>query len=162
MPFTPFHLGPALLIGIILFPFIDLFVILIASVIIDIEPLYIVITRSRAPLHGILHTYLMATVVSLILSLIMYPLKRYYLKLLRIFGLKQETSFAKILISSLIGTYSHVFLDSFVYSEIKPFYPYSGNPFLHVLSITAVYGICVVSFIIGLIIYIIRILYKRE
>ena len=162
MPFTPFHLGPALLIGIILFPFIDLFVILIASVIIDIEPLYIVITRSRAPLHGILHTYLMATVVSLILSLIMYPLKRYYLKLLRIFGLKQETSFAKILISSLIGTYSHIFLDSFLYPEMQPFYPYAENPFLHMLSIVAVYGICVVSFIIGLIIYIIRILYKRE
>ena len=158
MPFTPFHLGPALLIGLLFFPFIDIIIICIASVIIDIEPAYYLFVLNKGPVHGIFHTYLMATVVAVILSIILYPIRVYYLRILSIFGLKQETSFRKMLVSSLIGTYSHVFLDMFLYPEMNPLYPLRGNPFLYALSPITVYGICVISFLIVIPLYIIRLI----
>ena len=162
LPFTPFHLGPALFIGLLFFPFIDIIVICIASVIIDVEPAYYLFFTNRGPYHGLLHTYLMATVVGLILSIVMYPIRRYYLKLLSLFGLKQETNFKNILVSALIGTYSHIFLDMFLYPEMKPFYPFEGNPFLYALSVWTVYEICVVAFLLALPLYVIRLIRSEK
>ena len=39
MPLTPFHLGPGLLFGLLLFRYIDFPTSLIASVIVDVEPI---------------------------------------------------------------------------------------------------------------------------
>ena len=38
MPFTPFHLGPGLLLGLLLLSYVDLPTFLLASVIVDVEP----------------------------------------------------------------------------------------------------------------------------
>jgi len=158
MPFTPFHLGPALFLSMLLFPFVDVVVIFIASVIVDIEPAYYLFFTPGGAYHGFIHTYLGCTLLSIILSIITYPLRKSYLKLLETFNLSQETSFSKILGSYLLGTYFHVFLDSFLYPEMKPFYPILGNPMLNMLGYVQVYGLCVLMFIIGLIIYVIRLI----
>jgi len=39
MPFTPFHLGPALLLGLMLSKYIDLATFLFANILVDLEPL---------------------------------------------------------------------------------------------------------------------------
>jgi len=161
MPFTPFHLGPAILIGLLFFPLIDIIIICIASVIVDIEPAYYLFFTQRGPYHGLLHTYLAATIISFLLTLIMYPLRNKYPKLLGFFGLKQETNHKRMLISALIGTYSHIFLDSFLYPEMHPFYPIRGNVMLYALSPITVYGICILSFLLAGIIYVIRIIWGK-
>lgn len=157
MPFTPFHLGPALFLSMLLFPFVDVTVIFIASIIIDVEPAYYLLFTSKGAYHGYLHTYLGSTIFSTILALITSPFRKYYLRMLKSFGLKQETSFRKILGSYLIGTYSHVFLDSFLYPEMNPLYPFSGNPCFKLLTFNQVYGLCILTFILGLFLYIFRI-----
>ncbi|MHA1616144.1 MAG: hypothetical protein ACTSX9_02430 [Candidatus Njordarchaeales archaeon] len=160
MPFTPFHLGPALLIGLLFFPFLDIFALCLGSVILDLEPLYYLLFTYKGPYHGLFHTFLGATVAGVFLSIILYPLRRYYLWLVKLFKLEQSTSFRKILVSSLIGTYSHVILDMFLYPEMKPLYPILTNPFLNMLPSVTIYEICIVGFLVAVPLYIIRIIIR--
>ena len=158
MPFTPFHLGPALLFGLLFFSLFDLFSLLVSSVIVDIEPFYnLYMYRPGARLHGFLHTYLGATLLSIPLSLILYLIRDYTEKLLEVFKLKQRSSFRKILFTNIFGTYFHIFLDSFLYTDIRPFFPLQTNPLLYVVSSSTVYMFCTVCFPLALIVYLYRI-----
>jgi membrane-bound metal-dependent hydrolase YbcI (DUF457 family) len=158
MPFTPYHFGPAVLIGILLFPFIDFATIVVASVILDLEPLAVIFFDLPMPLHAFFHTYLGATIVSIILSICIYPFRKSLNEIVSFFGLKQESSFRHILPASLIGTYSHVLLDSFLYAEMNPLFPALGNPFVDFLAGGFVYNLCLVLGVIGFFVYMIRIL----
>jgi membrane-bound metal-dependent hydrolase YbcI (DUF457 family) len=50
-----------------------------------------------------------------------------------------------------------VFLDSFLYEEMAPFYPLQGNPFFNSLSAfgsyTVVYGFCSLTALLGITLY---------
>jgi membrane-bound metal-dependent hydrolase YbcI (DUF457 family) len=160
MPFTPYHFGPGLLLGVVLFPFLDFSTILIASVVLDVEPLAVMIFNLPFEIHGFFHTYLGATIVACFLSAIVYPFRTYLNKIVSFFGLHQESSFRHILPASIIGTYSHVFLDSFLYSEMNPFFPLLGNPFVAYIQFAVVYNVCIVMGLAGLGLYIVRVLYS--
>lgn len=160
MPFTPYHFGPALLIGMILVPFIDISAILIASVILDLEPLAVLLFHLSYPLHGIFHTYLVASFVAVLLSIVLWPLRSFLNTIVSIFGINQESTFQSLLLASFIGTYSHVFLDSFLYAEMNPFYPLLGNPFFGLIQSQVIYSLCVLSGFLGLIAYGGHLLYR--
>jgi membrane-bound metal-dependent hydrolase YbcI (DUF457 family) len=165
MPFTPFHWGPALLLGLALFTVFDLPALLISSVIVDVEPFYALRFGRSLPLHGFFHSYMGASILGVLVAFVMYPLRGLSNMIMTRFGLSQESSFKKILFTSLFGVYSHVFLDSFLYSEMTPFYPLPANPFIHVVSIyvrySFIYGFCGVTFLFSLPLYAYRILRKR-
>jgi len=55
MPFTPFHLGPALLIALVLLPYIDIVAICLGAIIPDIEPAYYLLFTDKGPYHGFFH-----------------------------------------------------------------------------------------------------------
>ncbi len=158
MPFTPYHFGPVLLIGVLFFPFVDFAMIMIAGVILDLEPLAVIFFNLPGPLHAFFHTYLGATIVALVLSICIYPFRKYLNEIVSFFGLKQESSFRHILPASIIGTYSHVLLDSFLYAEMNPFFPLLGNPFVGFLAFGFVYTLCLALGIIGFFVYLLRIL----
>jgi len=155
MPFTPLHWGPGLLIGLLAFPWLDLPCLLIASVIVDVEPL--VLMMQGAPvLHAFFHTHLGATIAGLALSPIVYVSKGLLQALLRFFGLEQSTSSLKIVVTSLIGTNFHVFLDSFLYPEMHPLFPLVGNPFYGMLTSSQIYLFCIVGFAAAVPLYLFR------
>ncbi|RDE12878.1 MAG: hypothetical protein C4K48_09440 [Candidatus Thorarchaeota archaeon] len=156
MPFTPYHFGFGFFLGIIFFPFIDFTVVMIASVVLDLEPLTIIILDLPLPLHGFFHTYLGATIISLLLTVCIWPLRRYLSRIASILRLHQQSSFRHILPASLIGTYSHVFLDSILYAEMNPLYPLLGNPFLNLVWSISIYDFCVVFGLLGFVLYIVR------
>ncbi|MHA1390557.1 MAG: hypothetical protein ACTSR9_19245, partial [Candidatus Thorarchaeota archaeon] len=143
MPFTPYHFGPGLLLGVALFPFIDISTVMVASVILDIEPILVLMLNLPLPLHGFLHSYLGATAIAFILTFALYPMIGFLNKIVALFGLHQESSLRHILPASLIGTYAHVFLDSFIYLEMNPFFPLIGNPFIGVIPAIFVYSSCI-------------------
>ena len=76
MPFTPFHLGPALCLGIPLQKFIHAPTFILANVILDIEPLIVMLLRLFYPLHSYLHTFIAAIGVGIIFGLLMFLLER--------------------------------------------------------------------------------------
>ena len=161
MPFTPFHFGPALLLGMLLRPFIDLSAIFIASVILDLEPLVVLLFHLSLPLHGIFHTYLAATIIAIILAFVLWPFRGVLNSFVSIFGIHQESTLRNLLLASFIGTYFHIFLDSFLYAEMNPFYPFLGNPFVGLVSSQVIYGFCVFSGALGFITYTGYIFYRH-
>ncbi len=138
MPFTPFHLGPALLFGLLLFSYLNFPAFLVGNVIVDIEPFLVLSMGLRYPLHGFFHTYLGGTIIGIATGVGIYFLRNWLNKILAEFKVQQESSFAKILYTSLLGVYFHIFLDSFLYEEMKPFYPLTSNPFLNAVGFGAV------------------------
>ncbi len=71
MPLTPFHLGPALFFGLLLFPVINLPTFLIANIIVDIEPFSVLYLGLEYPLHGFFHSFLGGSIIAIILSILM-------------------------------------------------------------------------------------------
>lgn len=157
MPFTPFHLGPALFVGLVCISLFDLPTLIVSSVIVDLEPFVVELFQLNYPLHGFIHSYLGGTIAALLVVVIMYALRGYAERIMRTFRLYQKTSFRKILATSFFGVYFHIFLDSFLYREMEPFYPLRANPFPETASLYTlymiIYGFCVISFLLGGILY---------
>ncbi len=151
MPFTPFHFGPALLAGVILFPFFDLATMLIGCVLLDIEPMLVLFLGLGGPLHGISHTYLVATLVSVVVSAIIWLVREPIKSIISAFGVVQEPKKIRIFIASLFGTYTHVFMDSFIYGEMNPFFSILGNPFLGLIASVVIYQFCLYCGILGVV-----------
>ena len=164
MPFTPFHLGPGLLVGLLLFSYIDFPMFLVASVIVDIEPFLVLTLNLHYPLHGFLHSFLGGTLLAFLLAAAMSKMRRTLSPLMSFFKLEQRSSFKSILSASLFGIYLHILLDSPLYSDIRPFYPLGFNPLLsHSMFIGfGVYTLCTLSFIGGGVIYAIRLVFRRR
>jgi membrane-bound metal-dependent hydrolase YbcI (DUF457 family) len=165
MPFTPYHLGPALFLGLLFLSFIDFPTFLIASVIVDVEPYLVLFFNLNYPLHGFFHSLLGGTLVAIPLALIMLKIRDKLSPLMSYFKLEQKVSFKRILLASLSGIYIHILLDSRIYTDIQPFYPSNYNPLLTtgILAGLDSYAICVWSFFGAVIIYIVRLfLFRRE
>ena len=160
IPLTPYHLGPGLFFGLLFLIFIDFPTFLIASVIVDMEPLFILIFNLNYPLHGFFHSFLGGTIIALILALIMTRIREFFTPFMSFFKIEQEFSFKKILLASLLGVYIHIMLDSSIYTDIKPFFPFDFNPFYRstILPGLSAELICVWCFLAGGIVYIIRLI----
>ncbi len=141
MPFTPFHIGPAIFFGTVLS--MNIPTVIVSRIILDIEPLLVVILGLNHPLHGFFHTFLGSSFIAISLSIFMKRI------------LKNERT-NKILSSSFLGVYSHIIFDSPLYSDIKPFYPLNFNPLYGIISVGNVYNLCIFLFIIGSILYIFK------
>ena len=154
MPFTPIHMGPAILIKALLQGSFSLMVFGWTQIVMDIQPLIVLIT-GEGHLHGFTHTY-----VGAILLAIFSALSGKYLSEigLVILGLAKDNPI-KILwwvsfLSAFIGSFSHVFLDSIMHTDVEPFYPLTlNNPFHGIISISVLHKVCLYSGLLGAAIY---------
>ncbi len=154
MPFTPFHLGPSFWLGLLLFRFINIGAFLAGSVLVDVEPLVVMVFNLNYPLHGFLHSYLGGTIIAALFAILYYRLKVKINYILSRFRVAQDSSFSIILISCLLGVYFHIFLDSFLYTDIKPFFPLKMNPQYGLISSPLMYMFCAASFLVGGLFYV--------
>jgi len=76
MPFTPFHFGPALFLGLPLRKYMHVPTFILANVILDVEPFLVLFYRLSYPLHGYSHTLLLAIVVGITLGYAMFLLEK--------------------------------------------------------------------------------------
>lgn len=157
MPFTPFHLGPSSWIGLLLFKIFDFPTLLVASVVVDVEPFCVLFFGLSYPLHGFFHSFLGGSILAVFTAIVLYLLKSRIKKIMAIFKLAQDSSFKKILWTSFFGVYFHLLLDSFLYREMKPFYPFEGNPLLGLFSSQQIYLFCGLSFLVGILVYFFKI-----
>ena len=160
MPFTPFHLGPALLFGLVFSSTFDPLTILIASVIPDVEPFCVLLFDLSGRSHGFFHSYVGASILAVLVAVTVYLLRDLLTNVMLRFQVSQKSSFKKILFTSFVGAYFHVFLDSLLYHPMNPLYPLQGNAFVGLIpdiAYVAVYGFCSVSFILGIILYLYKI-----
>ncbi len=148
MPFTPFHLGPALAFGLPLRRYLHAPTFVLANIILDIEPFLVLIYRFNYPLHGYLHTFLLASLVGALLGCAIFVLERFLQPVYKAFLLVPKNSSFKLktfLFSGAFGAMLHVMFDLTLYSEIQPFFPITGNPLHNLLqtSQTNVYALCI-------------------
>lgn len=154
MPLTPFHLGPALLLGLVFFSALHLPTFLTANVIVDLEPAYALFFCPRCELHGFFHSFLGGSLAAITLAIAMLALNKPVKKIMRSFELEQKASKKSIFSSALLGVWLHVFLDSLLYSDMQPLYPSPQNPFhIGLQALAPVYGLCAIFFILGFIMY---------
>jgi membrane-bound metal-dependent hydrolase YbcI (DUF457 family) len=95
----------------------------------------------------------------------MNKLRNSFSPLMSFFRLEQKTSFNSILAASVFGIYLHFLLDSRLHQDMKPFYPFDFNPILSHGMFTVyfeIYGLCILSFIGGVVIYITKLFTLRR
>jgi len=155
VPFTPFHLGPALGIGLPLRRRIHVPTFLVASVIVDAEPIAVILLGIDYPLHGYLHTFLGAVVVGLALGYAMYSLEGALGPAWRRLLLVHDEGLGPgaFAAAGVLGTALHVLLDSPLYSDIRPLLPLTTNPLYNPRLVGPVYGVCVATGAAGLAYY---------
>ena len=157
MPLTPFHLGPALVLALVLLWFVDLPALLLGSIAPDIEAAAAVMWFRDwpFPVHGFLHSFVGGTLLSLVLAVVIFPVRKHLEIPLRFLKLDQKRSFPRIFAGALIGVYSHTLLDAPLYTDIKPFWPLNLNPLFseNMWRGFEMYGFCGISFIVAFGIY---------
>ena len=127
----------------------------IAQVATDIEPLVHILRGDRA-VHGFCHTYVGAAVVGSLVFTIDRPARSMILRSWRGAGAPawargQDTlTWGAAASGAFIGTFSHVFLDSLMHADTRPFAPFTAaNPLLHLVSVGAIYLFCVATGALG-------------
>lgn len=153
MPFTPYHFGPGSWIGLVLFKVLHYPTFLISIVIIDIEPFFVLIFCLNQPLHGISHSFLGGSIIAILCSILIYYFKNEFNKIMAYVRLTQDSSYKQILLASFFGVYLHILLDSPLYIDIKPFYPFEINPFYGMISLQQIILLCKVSFLMSVLFY---------
>lgn len=157
MPFTPFHFGPSATVALPLKKYLDLPVFVLANVVIDIEPLIVMMFDLPYRIHGFSHTLLGGIFVGTLWGIFAYLLRSPMTKIMNAFCLKYVPSWRKMIVSGVAGMWFHVFIDSFMHQDIRPFYPLSSNPFYQAISTPDLYTICTVLFVPALISYMIEV-----
>ena len=154
MPFTPFHMGPGILIKSILGGGFSLMIFGWSQIVIDLQPLYVLI-QGEGRLHGFSHTYVGAAIVTVIAALSGKWLSEFGLFVLGLNPSRQlKISWYVVFTSSFIGSFSHVFIDSVMHSDVRPFFPLTDSNIFHQLVSTGILHIlCLVSGLIGAVIY---------
>lgn len=158
MPVTPFHFGPGLLFkatgpGVVSWTMFAL-----SNVMIDLEPILWYLTTGD-PVHGVLHTVIGATVLGIGVALVG---RRPCEALLRGWNTRLSTEQARwlavdpqisqtsALVSALLGTGSHILLDSQMHADMNLWWPLvSGNSWRGVVEVDALHWACVASGLIG-------------
>ena len=154
MPFTPIHMGPGILVKSILQGSFSLMVFGWTQIIMDIQPLLVMIT-GKGHLHGFTHTYVGAFLIAVISALSGKYLSELGLKIL---GVAKENPTTILwwvaFLSAAIGSFSHVLLDSIMHADVEPFFPITiVNKFHGFISIEALHKFCLYSGLIGAAIY---------
>ena len=154
MPFTPIHMGPGILIKALLQGSFSLMVFGWTQIIMDIQPLLVLIS-GEGHLHGFSHTYVGAILLALFSALTGKYLSQVGLMILGITkGQVINIKWWVCLLSAFIGSFSHVFLDSIMHTDVEPFFPITlTNHFHGLISVSSLHKICLYSGLLGAGIY---------
>lgn len=162
MPFTLFHFGPALLLGLLSLNYLHFMTFIVANVIVDVEPLLVLIFDLNYPLHGFFHSFLGGFIIGVCFSVFMFLLYSHFPLLRKLFFLDYGCSSLRGFISAgVLGVFIHILFDSPLYSDIRPFFPLTVNPFYNPSITSSIYFLCVVMFLLGLFLYFVRIVWRK-
>jgi len=153
MPFTPYHFGPSGFVGLVFRRWIDVPVFLLANVVIDFEPGIILLFGLDYPVHGLCHTFLIGAGVGLIWAFCAYWGRGLIGRLMWLFALSYQASLRTMLLSSVLGVWLHILLDSFCWPDVQPFWPVHANPFLSLTTIRTIHLLCTISFVPAIAVY---------
>jgi membrane-bound metal-dependent hydrolase YbcI (DUF457 family) len=158
MPMTPWHLGPGLAFKAVAGPRMSLLTFAIAQPVMDVEPIYRILNQLPRP-HGASHTFVGAIALAGATVGITVPL-------VRLVGGKKSAwlnfNWRAAWCGSLLGTLSHVVLDSIMHTDVQPFWPVpSVSPLHGAMGLTALHDLCFWSGSVGAIAWGVTAGYRR-
>ncbi|MDC3111364.1 DUF4184 family protein [Pelagibacteraceae bacterium] len=167
MPITPFHIIAGVAPKSLRPKYFSWTVFALANLLIDTEAVYYYF-MTGSPAHKYFHTWIGATVIALSCAILGKYLcelglriwNKFFLNEKYLPGLKWLKSSSNISNLSawsgaFIGAYSHIFLDSFVNLDMKPYFPFSNqNHLLGLMSLKNIYLLCICLFLVGVLIFI--------
>jgi len=157
MPFTPFHFGAGALVHAAAPRRVSFLAFCAANVLIDVEPLACML-RGEVPVHRFAHTYVGAVLVALVTIGLWAGAAKAApaLRLPDVLGWRRLTAPA-VALGALLGSVSHVLLDSVMHTDLRPFAPWSdANPLYGVVGLDALLGGCAVAALVGIVVTAVR------
>ncbi|TCI05211.1 hypothetical protein EZV61_04410 [Corallincola luteus] len=152
MPFTPFHMGPGLLIKALFQGSFSLMVFGWSQIVMDIQPLIVLLT-GEGHLHGFSHTLIGASLLSTLSCVSGKYLGEWGLRLLALRSRSAPhlpISWPVAATSAAIGCYSHVLLDALMHGDLQPWWPISlENPILGMISAATLHQACLYAGLLG-------------
>ena len=162
MPFTPFHMGAALVIKPAARRHFSLFAVGTAQIVMDIEPL-LGMLLGWGRLHGWTHTVLgallLAPVAVGVTWLLYPPIARWWNGHMQIHRwqwlcMPLPLVARAVWVGALVGTLSHVLLDALIHHDLTPLAPLSAtNPVLGWVQHDNVYQGCAIAGAIGAVVW---------
>jgi len=164
MPFTLFHLGPALFFGILFLGVLNFPAFILGNVIVDIEPAIIMFSGLDIPLHGFFHSLIGGAIAAILLSIVIIVFKKQIKEFMRNFGIEQKFTKPRIFAGAIAGIWLHIFMDSLVYPYpvINPIFPLQGNPFYVGMDLITMYLVCIAFFLAGIGLYAYKFQIKKK
>ncbi len=171
MPFTPLHMGPGMAIKAITGRHFSLVGFGVAQILIDIEPL-LRILRDDPILHGPSHSFagalLVAALALPVARVIHPPLARWFngqarAHRLDVLAMPLSAPWPALLAGVLVGSLSHVAIDSIMHADLRPLWPFAdGSPLYGWIAIDALHLACVIGGVIGAALWLLSALARRR
>ena len=169
MPLTPFHIIAGASVKSVFPKYFSWSVFTLTNIIIDTEVLYYLFTTGEFS-HKFFHTILGVSFIAILCASLGKPICELGLRIWNN-NLQNEKSLERLkwlntdvkinifpsLIGAFTGAYTHLILDSVMHADIVPLAPFTNlNNLLGIISIESLQYICLGSFVIGLVIYLVR------
>ena len=116
----------------------------------DIQPLFVLIS-GEGRLHGFSHTFLGATLLAVFAAVTGKYLSQFGLWVLRVEkSIYNNIKWWVVFLSAFVGSFSHVWLDSIMHTDVEPFYPvFLYNHFHGLVSVGVLHKLCLYSGLFG-------------
>ena len=162
MPFTPFHIGAALIVKPGLKRNFSVITFGMAQVAMDIEPGVGMLTGADV-LHGTTHTIVGALIIACLVMLVApsvcnflrHRWNREVIHYKQSWLVESEAlSNSAVISGAFFGTLSHVALDSLIHHDMHPLMPFSkANPLLGLITHDGVYQLCAIAGVLGVVVW---------
>lgn len=160
MPFTPLHMGPGMFVKAAVPGHFSIVVFGLTQIALDLEVLWHM-ARNEYPFHTFCHTYVGATVIAAVLTVIGKPVSQWIKVVWNGIAARGRdvdltvsvpTTWLASFTGASVGVYSHILLDSLFHPDIEPLQPWSvTNRFHGIVNPHGVEVVCVVLGIMGLV-----------
>lgn len=171
MPFTPLHMGPGMAVKAAAPRHFSIVVFGLTQIALDLEVLWH-LARHDYPLHTFWHTYLGATIIAAVMTVLGKPASQSVKTVWNRIAAKCRdadltvsipTTWVASFSGASIGAYSHILLDSIYHHDIEPLQPWSvTNQLYAAINPLCLDLLCLVLGILGLLWYCYREKQRRK
>ena len=155
MPFTPFHLGPGLLLKGAAPRQFSLTAFAVTQVVVDVEPLWFIL-RGEYPVHRWTHTVWLAGAIGLAVGVALNALSRRW-SAPAAPALRGDLGMRAALLGGLLGGSSHALLDGLMHRDVRALRPFAETTWvLAPEGVVALHAGCVVAGVVGALLLVVR------
>ena len=159
MPFTPLHFGVGLLAKGIAPKRVSLTAFVASQILIDCEPAFYLM-KGDWPIHRWFHTFAVGVPVALAAGALVFLAGDHLTVAWRRWRATPgppEVALGACLVGAALGGVTHPILDGMMHWDVRPLRPFSmANPFEHLLSVPALYWLCVAAGVVGVLLLAMR------